>query len=151
VSDGVLYVGTNSVPPYHFSALNASTGAKLWSRTVDGSECCAGVKGTPSVAGGVVYVGTVGGTLYAFDANTGKLRWTFQTGGGMYWSSPAVANGVLYTGSADDVFHALDARTGTELWSYTMGGATNGAPAIADGVAYMESFDHNLYAFALPP
>jgi outer membrane protein assembly factor BamB len=150
LANGVLYVGTKDTPPYHLYAIDASTGAKLWSRTVDGSECCGGVHGTPSVAGGIVYVGAQDGNIYAFDADTGGLRWTFQTGGALFLASPVVANGVVYVGKPD-TFHALDARTGAELWSYATGDTINVAASVADGVVYVGSFDHKLYAFALPP
>lgn len=150
VSNGVVYVGTNNAPPYHLYALDAATGAPIWSRTVDDSEGGHGVEGTPTIANGLVYVGTVGGTLYAFDASSGALRWTFEPGGAIFTSTPVVANGVLYTGSSANTFYALDARTGIQLWSYEFGFGTNGAPAVADGIVYMQSFDRNLYAFALP-
>jgi eukaryotic-like serine/threonine-protein kinase len=42
-------------------ALNASTGTKLWSYTTGG-----GVYSSPTVADGVVYVGSDDGNVYAF-------------------------------------------------------------------------------------
>lgn len=53
---------------------------------------------SPTVANGVVYIGSDDGKLYAFDARTGMRRWTALTGKGIF-SSPAVADGVVYVGS----------------------------------------------------
>ena len=53
---------------------------------------------SPAVANGVVYVGSNDGNVYALNASTGAMLWSYTTGGGVY-SSPAVANGVVYVGS----------------------------------------------------
>ena len=66
---------------------------KLWSYpTFDA------VQSSPAVAGGVVYVGSNDGSLYAINAVTGKKLWSYYTGVGVY-SSPAVSAGVVYVGS----------------------------------------------------
>jgi outer membrane protein assembly factor BamB len=49
------------------------------------------------VADGVVYVGSSDGNLYAVKASTGKIRWSFASGGQVL-SSPVV-NGMVYFGS----------------------------------------------------
>jgi outer membrane protein assembly factor BamB len=54
----VVYVGSYDKNVY---ALNAKTGAKLWSYTTGG-----GVHTSPSVTNGLVYVGSDDGNVYAF-------------------------------------------------------------------------------------
>jgi alcohol dehydrogenase (cytochrome c) len=81
VAAGVVYGDT----PTSVFALNASTGAVIWS---DSSLLGSG-QGTfeiqPTVAGGRVYLasaygsGPGGGVLLALSAGTGKLLWTFNT------------------------------------------------------------------------
>ena len=44
---------------------------------------------SPAVAGGLVYIGDLGGVVHAVDAATGKAAWTFKTGGEVK-SSPVV-------------------------------------------------------------
>ncbi len=44
--------------------------------------------------------------LYALDAVTGTLKWSYATGGPIV-SSPAIANGVVYIGSTDDNVYAF--------------------------------------------
>ena len=40
----------------------------------------------------------------------------------------------------------LEARTGALLWGFTTGNAIESSPAVADGVVYVGSTDHTLYA-----
>ena len=61
---------------------------------------------SPAVAGGVVYVGSVNDKLYALDAVTGTLKWSYTTQGYIN-SSPAVANGVVYVGADDGNVYAF--------------------------------------------
>jgi eukaryotic-like serine/threonine-protein kinase len=48
--------------------------------------------------------------VYALDAATGALRWSYTTGGSVQ-SSPAVADGTVYIGSEDANVYALNARS----------------------------------------
>ena len=56
-------------------ALNASTGAKLWS--FPGAPPC---ESSPAVANGVVYIGSDDGNVYALNASTGAKLWSFHLG-----------------------------------------------------------------------
>ena len=78
-------------------ALNASTGALLWSNGIGNYGV---LQSSPAVANGVVYVGTTdtGAGVAAMDASTGALLWSYSPYG-VFQSSPAVANGVVYVGS----------------------------------------------------
>src|SRR5580704_18691560 len=58
---------------------------------------------SPAVAGGMVFIGSFDGKLYAFGAGgcQGGMclpQWTGDTGGSIA-SSPAVSNGIVYIGS----------------------------------------------------
>jgi polyvinyl alcohol dehydrogenase (cytochrome) len=77
--------------------------------------------GMPTVAGGRVFVGSQMGTVYALDAKTGCIIWTYQakarvrsgivvapSGGGRY---------VVYFGDGRATAYALDATSGAELWT----------------------------------
>ena len=60
---------------------------------------------SPAVSGGVVYVGSADGNVYALNANTGAKLWGTATSGGVN-SSPTVVNGTVYVGSGDEVYAA---------------------------------------------
>src|SRR4029078_13563351 len=63
------------------------------------------------VAGGKAFLGTYAGTVYAWDAATGKEAGTFKSRGPV-WHSPAYSEGTLYVASADRHLYALDAADG---------------------------------------
>jgi len=54
--------------------------------------------GSVSVANGVVYVPSQSGYVYALNAATGKILWSFNTGGSVM-DGPSIVDGVLYWGS----------------------------------------------------
>jgi polyvinyl alcohol dehydrogenase (cytochrome) len=75
----------------------------------------------PTVWGGRVYVGSQNGTVYALDANSGCIRWTYSARGGVRTAlavGPAAgsAPAAAYFGDTAANVYALDADTGRELW-----------------------------------
>jgi len=72
----------------------------------------------PVVAGAKVFVAAVDRhTLYALDADTGRVAWQF-TAGGRIDSSPTVYRGTVLFGSADGWVYCLTADDGTPAWRY---------------------------------
>jgi outer membrane protein assembly factor BamB len=137
VVNGVVYIGNLDGSLY---ALNASTGATLWSTTKSG-----GGSSSPAVANGVVYYG-FGAGMFALNASTGASLWGYEVDDYAFSSSPAVANGIVYVGSEDNNVYALGASTGIKLWSYATGNEVLSSPAVANGVVYVGSDDNNVYA-----
>ena len=76
------------------------TGFNLWSYTTGD------VDSSPAVAGGVVYVGSEDGKVYALNSVSGGQLWNFTTGGSVV-SSPTVVGDVVYVGSSDDKVYAI--------------------------------------------
>ena len=108
---------------------------------------------SPTVANGVVYIGSGDQNVYALDASTGALRWTFNTGDVVH-ASPAVSNGVVVIGSWDRNLYALDAQTGREKWRYTTGNDTviynqigiASSAAIANGAVFVGGRDGKFHS-----
>ena len=73
------------------------------------------IHGSPVIAGGVVYVGSSDGKLYALDARTGDVRWARALGAPVD-STPAVANGVVFAQSHAGRVVALRAASGVTVW-----------------------------------
>jgi len=130
VVNGVVYLGSSDHNVY---ALNAGTGAKLWSFATGDR-----VFSSPAVANGVVFVGSTDSSLYALNASTGAKLWSYATGAGVVFS-PAVANGVVYFDSADHNVYALNASTGAKLWSYATPSSPDCSPAVANGIVYIDN------------
>jgi alcohol dehydrogenase (cytochrome c) len=96
-------------------ALDAATGALVWERRLTRPPSGT-IDIAPSVANGLVYTSTVGlppggkGVLYALDAATGRIRWSFDTivgawavpreaaGGGAWWPLSIDGRGDVYAG-----------------------------------------------------
>ena len=125
--DRVYAVGATGI----LKALNASTGAKIWSRNTvtDTGQTVPdwGIASSPLVIDDLVIV-AVSGQLIAYDAATGNQRWIGQSGGAGY-SSPhlVVIDGVpqvlLMRGSRTISVAPAD---GTLLWDHS-----GGPPAVS--------------------
>jgi len=113
-------------------ALNASTGAILWTKHPAG-----GIQGaSPVVSDNTVYVCTSAG-LYALGTLHGDQRW-FEPSGCDPNTTPALAQGVLYTAPENDGIWAFNASTGALLWTTTShSGNFYDAPVVANGVLYV--------------
>jgi eukaryotic-like serine/threonine-protein kinase len=161
VVDGVAYLGLADFSTDRFSggvaAVDLTTRTQLWRYDdPDGRG-----HGSPTVAGGVVYVGDSSpvrpGILHALDATTGTVRWTASLDD-MLYSSPAVVDGVVYLGSGNiysdparftpGIIHAVDAATGTERWRLVLAerGGIVSSPAVVGGVLYVGCDDGHVYA-----
>ena len=146
-SSGMMYgfdVGHSRFNPdeHILSPTNISRLVVYWTATANNS-----ISSSPTVANGVVYVGSDDYKLYAFNAQTGATLWTAPTGGKVF-SSPAIAtNGVVYVGSEDGKLYAFNVQTGAMLWASTTGYSIVSSPAVANGMVYIGSRDYKLYAF----
>ncbi|HEV8192842.1 MAG TPA: PQQ-binding-like beta-propeller repeat protein, partial [Ktedonobacterales bacterium] len=59
---------------------------------------------------------------------------------------PRLKNLTLYVGIEDNNVYALDPTMGATRWHYETGGIVDSAPAVVDGVVYVGSADHFVYA-----
>ena len=107
-----------------------------------------GVVYAPTVAYGMVYAGSDDNRVYALDAETGELLWSFETQD-VIRSSPTVTDGAVYVGSNDNHVYALDRETGELLWRYDTGDWVQYSPPVRDGVVYvaaMSEGDRRIHA-----
>ena len=95
-----------------------------------------GVVYAPTVAYGVVYAGSDDNRVYALDAETGELLWSFETED-VIRSSPTVTVGAVYVGSNDNHVYALDRETGELLWKYETGDWVQYSPPVRHGTVYV--------------
>jgi outer membrane protein assembly factor BamB len=123
-------------------ALDAATGAEQWRVTdVDGERFAAAA----AAADGVVYAGGADGSLWAFDAVTGDLRWAADTGAEVT-SAPAVADGLVVVGNDDGDVVAVDVATGAERWRMTTDDVVVAAPSVTGDAVLVASYDGHTYA-----
>jgi outer membrane protein assembly factor BamB len=93
------------------------------------------------VANSSVYINAIG-RFYAFDGNSGTIKWSYPTNVYGHSVIPSVAGDKVYS-AAYDTFYAWDANTGALKWkyvlpleSYSQTTADDGSPAINNGVVY---------------
>ena len=75
----------------------------------------------PTVGRGRVFVGSQNGTVYALDAKTGCIRWTFSASGGVRTAvvigpDTGVSPSLVYFGDTAGNAYALDADSGRQRW-----------------------------------
>jgi outer membrane protein assembly factor BamB len=153
---GTPDIPTSDWPMWRADASHSSTAqfgpsnlSLAWQFTTNGS-----VISSPSVANGIVYVGSQDKSIYALGAWSGNLIWKFTTQDAQV-SSPAVVNGKVYTGGDDGYVYCLDAYTGALSWKtfvngnlpYTYGSFVfKSSPAVSDGRVFIGSLDGFMYA-----
>ena len=131
VIDGVMYFTSAWSKVF---ALNAATGAELWSYDpkVPGAwgvnACCDVVNRGVAAWNGKVFVGTLDGRLIALDAATGKPLWETLTVDRNFrytiTGAPRVVKGKVIIGNGGGEFgvrgyvSAYDAETGKLLWRF---------------------------------
>jgi outer membrane protein assembly factor BamB len=167
VDSGMVYFLSQDGNAY---ALDAATGAERWKFSTQGEsrQNVAGIYGfvasrevvpdpwdfylsSPAIADGVVYFGSGDHHVYALDARTGKLRWSFEAATVVH-ATPAISGGLVYAGDLDGHFYALDAATGAKRWQFTAGSdgihfmqGIPGSAAVSEGVVVFGSRDAFLY------
>jgi polyvinyl alcohol dehydrogenase (cytochrome) len=102
--------------------------------------------GQPTVTGGRVFVGADTGFVYALDAATGCIHWSFRAAAGVRTAvsiGPATgAHGYLaYFGDVKANLYAVDADTGAEVWRDRVDthpvARVTGAPTLVNGRLYV--------------
>lgn len=104
-------------------AVNAMSGSIDWTFLANGP-----VQSSITVAGGLAYFATniADGTIYAVNATTGALAWSYTpTPGQFIFSSPVVAGGILYAASDNGHVYAFKV------------GATPGPPLQGSGTIFV--------------
>ncbi len=132
VEDGRVFVGTIDG---RLQALDAKTGALLWSEQTTNPERPYTITGAPRVIGDLVMIGNGGaeygvrGYLSAYDAASGALRWRFYTVPGNPADGP---DGQI----SDNPLKALAEPTWSGEWWALGGGGT-----VWDSMAYDPQLD----------
>ncbi|HVQ01401.1 MAG TPA: PQQ-binding-like beta-propeller repeat protein [Candidatus Thermoplasmatota archaeon] len=152
-ADGTVYMASWDGYLY---ALNPLNGSLIWRVAIKyGSES------NPAIGpDGTIYVGE--SYYYAINPN-GTIRWSFDIGGSVHWSSPAVSHdGIIYIGhyigdgTQGGYILALNSN-GTERWRMKIADEReDSSPAIGpDGTVYIGCYNledaNYIYAFGLGP
>lgn len=123
-----------------------ATVSKIWSAQSGKGEGRTGVRQGPTIADGRVYAGAVEGGVRAFDLQTGKPVWHYESklrlSGG-----PGAGDGLVVVGGLDGEVIALDAATGAEKWQAKVPAEVIAAPTVGLGSVFVRSNDGHVTAF----
>jgi len=96
----------------------------------------------PTVVGGRVFVGSMGGSVYSLDASTGCVYWSFKADGSVR-SAVSIARPktggryIAYFGDLHSMAYAVDAENGALIWKMKVDqhpvGRITGSPVFHDG------------------
>jgi outer membrane protein assembly factor BamB len=135
VSGGTVFVGTLSG-----SSINPAQ-ETLTSDSIDTRVDTYGVTAETAAS-------DLTGSVWALDADTGEVNWTYGNGG--VFSSPAVAENTVFIGvrnveSETSRVVALDQDSGDQVWAFEFNGYVTASPAYAAGQVYIGGSDGRLY------
>lgn len=129
---------------HYLYAIRAQDGALIWKTDrLEGA-----IASTPILKEGVLYFGTFGNLLHAFDLRSRRDIWTY-TASHWVWGSPLfVEDQIILTDLSGNVI-ALDAKSGSERWKIPTGAAITATPTVHNGVIYIGNEAGELYAIDL--
>ena len=134
--------GENSASPDQATSAAADLPFTLvtdWRSTTGGN-----VFASPTVLDDVVVIGSMDGTIYSMDRESGDQGWRMPTGGAVR-SSAAVSGGLVIVGGDDGVLRAIWHATGQSLWEKSVGYTIVSSPVVSNGMAIVGA--DKLYAF----
>lgn len=117
IIDGVAY---GSVAGMFAYALDAETGAELWTRSIDAGWS------QPHEHEGQLFIETSNNRLLAIDPRSGEEQWFHDFASTI--AMLQVSGGTAYVGVENGEVYALDTTTGAEMWTY-FAGQTYSSPA----------------------
>ncbi|MGC9948087.1 MAG: PQQ-binding-like beta-propeller repeat protein [Bryobacteraceae bacterium] len=139
-------VDTNNrrMQPAAMAGLRADQVPQLKLKWAFGFPGAAKANAQPTVVGGRIFTGSDTGKVYALDAATGCIYWTFKADRPVRSAisiGPVGAKWVAYFGDQHAQAYALDAATGALLWKVHVdehpAAMITGAPALFEGRLYV--------------
>ena len=139
VADGKVFIGT-AMGTVH--AVDARTGAKLWSRKVGGP-----ILHTAGFERGKVFFGCLDGRVYALNASDGAVAWTFDSAGRTGFSTAVLlADRKVFIASRAGVYYGLGQADGKEVWRRDIGVPILMSSAWDDGKLFFGAMDMRVYS-----
>lgn len=121
---------------------------RLWSHSLGKGENKLWLRQPPAVAEGRVYAADVGGSAWAFAAESGKVLWRSKTDY-RFATPPGVGAGFVVAGTLDGEVVALNADTGEERWQVKVLSEITAAPLIGGGLAVIRAADGRVFGLDL--
>lgn len=126
-------------------------GVRRWTNTLPPSPQPELFSTAPLRVDHLLLVGTSQGRIYAFDAETGTLKWKIKIGediyGALNWLDPDGPQGfsVIALSRNNGSLSRIELATGRVIWSSEPGGRSDGSPAVGNGVIVFGACDSALH------
>jgi outer membrane protein assembly factor BamB len=125
-------------------------GQELWKKDMGKDNT---FSSPPLATDGLVVAGSHNGTLYAFEAATGRERWKYDLGGTVQGTPNRVElgggkPGVVAISQGDGCIHAIDLETGKGLWKTDAVERCDGSAGVGSGRIVMGSCASALHVFS---
>jgi len=123
-----VYFGSLDHFVYALDMTTSKPDKAAWSTKLDGS-----ILGSLTLGkDGILYAGTLGGSIYALDSATGKIKWQHSLSSWI-WSGPTVdGSGNLFASDQAGKMFSLAADSGKENWSVQPDGPILGSPLVLE-------------------
>ena len=99
---------------------------------------------SPTVANGVLYIGSTDGKLYALNAKQWDIKWVFDAGSAIRYAATVLGNRVYFSARNNRVY-ALNADTGEPVWEFKSTNWMDAPPIVVDGKLYIGAFPSKIY------
>lgn len=87
-------------------------------------------------ANSTVFIGSANGFVYALEAGSGQVKWSFN--GGKPMGSPIYYQGRIYVAALQGgSVYCLDAETGSSIWSFANQSTIYTTPCVYNGTVYI--------------
>jgi outer membrane protein assembly factor BamB len=136
---------------YHFIYALNPDGSLRWKHLMGpGARQKNNTSGAPAIANGHVFVGSpYAKAFFAYDVDTGKKLWHYDTGVKIK-GPPVIVDGTVIFGDTGGTLYALDAKTGHLIHKRKFPAALAPAgPVVIDKNLYVGCQDGNVYSFPL--
>ncbi|MCS7310586.1 MAG: PQQ-binding-like beta-propeller repeat protein [Armatimonadetes bacterium] len=133
VAEGKVFIATHGGKVF---ALRAETGEPLWYFQAMGAFLH-----SPAYSKGLVVAADAVGSVYALDAQDGRMRWSAPSGRGGCSASPVVQEGQVFIGTRGGEMLSLDSQTGRARWRKQVGAPVRQTAAVSGGRVYVTAED----------
>lgn len=150
IRDSIAYYGSTDG---NFYAVNTKNGTKIWQYKADRNNSF------PAIKDSMVFF-EASNKLYALNALTGKLYWTFTNNPvgderhdvtDYHRSSPVIMDSLVIFCDQSGIINGVDMRTGSIIYQFQTDGHNplRGTPAIKDSLIFCGDYKGNIYAVSL--